>query len=112
MYPLELFILVAVVDIIITVYAIVMRGPNYFKVMGAWILATFITVYLALSIISGSAFIYSSTTLQTSVVQDDGLMWILIIIAVAQALLGLMEIIESYEEYQMNKSDTTEHLIT
>lgn len=101
MYPIEIYFLVAIVDILLTLYAETMSGlVDFWKDITAQLIATFLTFYLASVSISGTV-TYNGTAL----LQDDGLMWILIIAGVVQSIYMLISIIEAYEEYKSGKEE-------
>jgi hypothetical protein len=112
MYPLELFLGVMAIDGAVTLYALMHHGADYYKDIGAWVFAVFLSGYLALGAVSGTAYIYSTSSLTTLAIQDDGLMWIFILIMFAQIILGALELLEAYEEHQTNKTDIDENRVT
>jgi hypothetical protein len=120
MYSLGIFLFIAFIDVALTLYAILKKGADYYKDLIALAAATFITVYLAIAAVSGTV-ILSSSHVQTiatvgdtstvvyapaTVIQDDGLMWIGIIIAVIQGIFLLLEIVETVEDYYAQKAES------
>lgn len=98
MYSLGLYLFLAFIDINLTWYAMFEKGADYYKDLMALGLATFITVYLAVAAASGTVLLSSTTQLE-----DAGLMWIGIIIAVAQGFILVLEIIETIQDYYAQK---------
>jgi hypothetical protein len=96
------------------------KNSDYYKDLIALGAATFITLYLAIAAVSGTV-ILSSSHVQTiatvgdtstvvyapaTVIQDDGLMWIGVIIAVIQGLFLMFEIVETVEDYYAQKAES------
>lgn len=100
MYPVGIFLFMAVIDMFLTWYGVVEKGTDYYKDLAAMIIATVMTVYLALASVSGTVQLTSTTYLN-----DAGLMWFGFIIATAQAYITLMEYIEAREERAQEKRD-------
>ena len=100
MYPSGIFLFIAVIDMFMTWYGVVEKGADYYKDLIALGVATFLTVYLSLASVSGTVMITTS-----SFMQDDGLMWIGFIIATAQGLFTLMEILEAVQDYRTQKRE-------
>ena len=106
MYPIELFVFMAAVDIGLTVFAVTNKNTDYYKDLIALGLATFITVFLSQSIISGSVFVYSgdSSGITMSYIQDAGLMWIGYLLAGCQGFILLLEGVETVQDYFAQKN--------
>jgi hypothetical protein len=98
MYSLALYLFLALIDINLTWYAVFEKGSDYYKDLIALGIATFISVYMAVAASSGTVMLSSTTYLS-----DAGLMWIGIIIAVAQGFILLLEIIETIQDYYAQK---------
>jgi hypothetical protein len=119
MYSLGIYLCIAFIDIVLTVYAVLKKNADYYKDLIALGAAAFITVYLALAATSGTVILTSShvqtiaTVGDTStvvyappiVMQDDGLMWIGFVIAAIQGIFLLFEIVETVEDYYAQKAD-------
>ena len=138
MYTIEVFLAILAIDGILTLYAVLAKGSDYYKDIAAIIFAGFLSCYLALVCVSGTVVYYNDNvsdvlTLQTNetfamdpsvgvdtdsntthsrytyapnhVMQDDGLMWIFIIIATIQGYFALLMGIEAYNEYVAGKAD-------
>ena len=119
MYSLGIYLCIAFIDIVLTIYAVMKKNSDYYKDLIALGAATFITLYLAIAAVSGTV-ILSASHVQTiatigdtstvvyappTVIQDDGLMWIGIIVAVIQGLFLLFEIVETVEDYYAQKAE-------
>ena len=120
MYPLGVYLFIGVIDAAVTIYSISSKGTQYYKDLIALGIATFLTVYLAIAAVSGTVIISdghaitsfddglgNTTTAYTTpvVMQDDGLMWIGIIVAAIQGLFLLFEIVETVEDYYAQKAE-------
>jgi hypothetical protein len=108
MYPIEIFLAILVIDGVLSIYSIMDKGSgSYREMLGfsnivniiALGFATFLSVYLALVSVSGTA------SLNGIPVMDDGLMWIFIVIAVIQGVFVLMELLEAYAEHLAGKEE-------
>jgi hypothetical protein len=99
MYPIEIFLMVVAIDGLLSAYATISKGTDYYKDVVALGFACFLSVYLALVSIAGTAIDCAGNP-----IMDDGLMWIFIIIAVIQGIFVMMELIEAYEEHLHNKA--------
>lgn len=100
MYPVGVFLFIAVIDMFMTWYGVVEKGADYYKDIAALIIATFMTVYLSLASVSGTVMLTSVTYLN-----DPGLMWMGFIIAAAQGYFTLMEYLEAREDREKEKRD-------
>lgn len=96
MYPVGIFLFVAVIDMFLTWYGVVEKGADYYKDIIALSFATFITLYLALASVSGTVLLTSAPTY----LQDNGLMWLGILVAFAQGVITLFEIMEAVQDYR------------
>ena len=119
MYSLGIYLCIAFIDIVLTVYAMWKKGADYYKDLIALGAAVFITLYLAMAAVSGTVILTSShvqtiaTVGDTStvvyappvVMQDDGLMWIGIIVATIQGFFLAFEIVETVEDYYAQKAE-------
>lgn len=99
MYSVGIFLFVAVIDIFMTWYGVVEKGADYYKDLVALFIATFLSLYLAICSVSGTVMLTDAPTY----LQDDGLMWIGILIAMAQAVFLLVEIVEAVQDYKEQK---------
>jgi arginine exporter protein ArgO len=99
MYSVGVFLFIAVIDVFMTWYGVVEKGSDYYKDLIALFLATFLSLYLAICSVSGTVLLTSAPTY----LQDDGLMWIGILIAVAQGFVLLLEIVEAVQDYKEQK---------
>lgn len=139
MYTIEVFLAILAIDGILTLYAVVAKGSDYYKDIAAIIFAGFLSCYLALVCVSGTVVYYNDNVSDVfvtntnmtyppgeavrydleynnsryaytyaapnRVMQDDGLMWIFIIIAVIQGYFALLMGIEAYNDYVAGKAD-------
>ena len=137
MYTIEVFLAILAIDGILTLYAVLAKGSDYYKDIAAIIFAGFLSCYLALVCVSGTVVYYNDSplsvrTLYTNasyppgevkydleynqtvsnytyrpnhVMQDDGLMWIFLIIATIQGYFALLMSIEAYNDYVAGKAD-------
>jgi len=136
MYPIWIYILIVVIDCILTLVSLIHLGnESYRDMLGfsnvvsivALGFAGFLSVYLALVSVSGTAYVYAesnnftyvinttgNTTNTTMVgtpgvamqpIMDDGLMWIWYIIAAIQGIFVMLEILEAYAEHIAGKED-------
>jgi arginine exporter protein ArgO len=96
MYPVGVFLFIAVIDMFLTWYGVVENGADYYKDIIAMSIATFLSVYLAVASVSGTVLLTSSPTY----LQDNGLMWIGILVAVAQGYITVMAIMEAVQDYR------------
>ena len=138
MYTIEVFLAILAIDGILTLYAVLAKGSDYYKDIAAIIFAGFLSCYLALVCVSGTVVYYNDNVsdvlaIQTNetfppgthpdvevdvvfntthydyayapnpVMQDDGLMWIFLIIAVIQGYFALLMGIEAYNDYVAGK---------
>lgn len=100
MYPVGVFLFIAVIDMFLTWYGVVEKGADYYKDIAALVIATFLTAYLAIVSVSGTVMLTSTTYLN-----DAGLMWIGFIVAATQAYITLMEYLEAREERETEKRE-------
>lgn len=101
MYSENIFLFVAVIDILLTFYAVSSKKSDYYKDLIALGLATFLSVYLAQAAASGVVILNGPTT--QSYLMDAGLMWIGYLIAVCQGFILLLEGIETVQDYYAQK---------
>lgn len=101
MYPVGIFLFIAVIDMFLTWYGVVENGADYYKDLIAVSIATFLSVYLAIASVSGTVLLTSLP----SYLQDDGLMWIGILVAAAQGYITLMAIMEAIQDYRDQKRE-------
>jgi arginine exporter protein ArgO len=101
MYPVGVFLFVAVIDMFLTWYGVVENGADYYKDLIAVSIATFLSVYLAVASVSGTVLLTSAP----SYLQDAGLMWLGIIVATAQGYITVMAIMEAVEDYRDQKRE-------
>jgi hypothetical protein len=114
MYPIEIYLMIAVIDGGLSLFSLLEKGMgDYQDLFGisnivnivALIIADFLSVYLALVSVSGTA------TLNGIPMQDGGLMWIWMIIAVVQGVFILLELMEAYVEH-LNGQEESGSLIS
>jgi len=96
MYPVGIFLFIAVIDMFLTWYGVVENGADYYKDLVAVSIATFLSVYLAVASVSGTVLLTS----EPSYLLDNGLMWIGILIATAQGYITVMAIMEAIQDYR------------
>ena len=94
MFPVGVYLFLAFIDINLMWYAMFEKGADYYKDLMALAIATTMTFYMAVAAVSGSVQLSTST-----VMHDPALMWIGIIIGVAQAFILVIEIIETVQDY-------------
>ena len=100
MYPVGVFLFLAVIDMFMTWYGVVEKGADYYKDLIALGIAAFMTVYLSLACVSGTVMLTDTTQLN-----DAGLMWLGFIIAIAQGIILLLEYIEAREDREAQKQE-------
>ena len=64
MYSLGIYLCIAFIDIVLTIYAVMKKNSDYYKDLIALGAATFITLYLAIAAVSGTV-ILSASHVQT-----------------------------------------------
>jgi hypothetical protein len=101
MYSVGIFLFIAVIDIFMTWYAVVEKGADYYKDLVALFIASFLSMYLAICTVSGTVMMTSAPTF----LDDAGLMWIGIIVAAAQGVFLLVEIVEAVQDYREQKKE-------
>ena len=108
MYPIEIYLMVAAIDGVLTIFSMLEKGTGYYEDlfgvsnivnMVALGVADFLSIYLALVSVSGTA------SLNGVPIMDDGLMWIWMILAVIQGIFILLEIMEAYVEHLHGKEE-------
>ena len=100
MYPIDIYLMFVAIDGLLCIFSVFAKGSDYYKDIAALAFATFLSVYLGLVSVSGTA-----TDMLGIPIQDDGLMWLWYIIAVIQGVFLLMELVEAYEEHIAGKQD-------
>ena len=118
MYPLEIYIVMIVINIALFLYMIYdLKNLKYGNIISGG-LASFIAMYLALVSVSGTIEVgtrvamfnttdanYTTITyLAPDLMQDDGLMWFWIIIAVIQTIITVYLTLEAHDEWQLSKN--------
>lgn len=98
MFPVGVYLFLAFIDINLMWYAMFEKGADYYKDLMALGIATLITVYMSVAATSGTVMLSS-----TEVMHDPALMWIGIIIAVAQGFIFCIEVLETIVDYYANK---------
>lgn len=61
MYTIEVFLAILAIDGILTLYAVMAKGSDYYKDIAAIIFAGFLSCYLALVCVSGTVVYYENT---------------------------------------------------
>lgn len=106
MYPVDIYLVIIAIDGLLSIFAVFAKGSDYYKDIAALAFASFLSVYLAMASVSGTAMGSDGTP-----IMDDGLMWLFIIIATIQGIFLLLELVEAYEEHVAGKNEK-EHLIS
>jgi hypothetical protein len=102
MFPIEIYLAIILIDGLLTVYGVVSVGVDYWKNIVALFFAGFLSVYIAMVSVAGSAYVYATNqtiSVSTLPIQDDGLMWIFYMFATAQGIYLFVEGVEAYELY-------------
>jgi hypothetical protein len=100
MFPIEIYITIIAIDGLLTLYAVSVRNTDEWWINTvAYIMSAFFSVYLALVSVSGSA-VQSGVPLE-----DAGLMWIFIIVAVIQGILAVVDLLGAHEDYVDEKHE-------
>ena len=94
MYSVDIYLFIAILDLVLTLYAVGNKNADYYKDLFAMGLATFLTVYLSYAAAAGVVLLDGTTRLQ-----DGGLMWIGYLIAFIQGVFLLLEILETIQDY-------------
>ena len=124
MYTIEIFLAILAIDGIVSAYALIDKGAAFYKDIAAWVVSCVLSVYLANVAVSGTVQYFTmqiqnitvqnltenvTNTIYTYhnpyLLQDDGLMWIFYILAICQAILGALAILDAVENHLANKSD-------
>ena len=98
MYSLGLYIMLAIIDINLTWFAVADKGSEYWKDLVAWMIATLLTAVMAQAAVSGTVILSDGTYLN-----DPGLMWLGYLIATCQGIYFLVELIEAAQVYKDEK---------
>ena len=108
MFPIEIYLAIIVLNGLLTLYGVISVGVDYWKNIVALFFAGFLSVYLALVSVAGSAYVYAANqtaSVSTLPIQDDGLMWIFYMFATAQFIYLFVEGVEAYELYIHKKNE-------
>src|SRR5512138_1485503 len=99
MYTTDIYLFIGVVDILLTIYAVLAKGTDYYKELIALFIAGILSVYLGVAATTGTVILSDSN----GYLNDAGLMWVGIIIAATQGFFLLMEFLEERQARKEEK---------
>lgn len=108
MYPLDVYEILAMVDVVVFLYAFIDINQRYYGNIIALGVSALLSFYLAITSISGTVVVnYASTTTTGGIdnLQDPGLMWFWILIAIIQTVFTIYLVYDAYIEYADEKAN-------
>jgi hypothetical protein len=109
MYPLDIYEIMAMVDVVVFLYAFIDINQKFYGNIIALGVSSLLSYYIAIASISGTVVVnYASTTTTGGIdmLQDSGLMWFWLLFAIIQTMFTLYLSYDAYIEYSNDKANT------